>query len=190
MKTADELILEIDAIVDDPKWHPYQGYDGHKPMGSLQQSRPEFHKFIQALVEHDLIGGTCLQLGLGPSRGTSHAVWMHLFNKVVTLDEHVCKVDLVDYDGVNTHSPQAINMAKQEGPYDCLFIDAGHFYTDVNLDHQNYSPLVCTGGIIGFHDACRRPDIPIHEVWRYLEDFHPGINMITDQGIGIAWYVK
>lgn len=194
MKTADQLIKDIDAIVNDPRWKPYAGFDPPTgPTGALQQSRNEFHKFLGVLVEHELVGGPlgrCLQLGLGPSRGTSHAVWQHLFGSVVTIDENVCKVGNEDMPGVNTHDFEARRIATIMAPYDLVFIDAGHFYLDVNLDHQNYAHLCRPGGIVAFHDSCRRKDIPQHEIWKYLEDNHPDINNITDEGIGIAWYVK
>ena len=66
-------------------------------------------------------------------------------------------------------SDRVIGQAKQLGPYDLIFIDANHTYEYVKKDFENYSKLLKSGGVVGFHDVdC--PDWPgINKYWKELK---------------------
>lgn len=183
------LIGAVDDCVMSSLWSPYHGYTNSGVEAAMQQVRHEFIEFIGVLDQHNLLDGRALQLGMGLCN-CPHAVWQLLSNHTITIDTRNCMQNDLILPGLDTHSREALNFAITNGPYDVLFIDAGHIYEDVKQDHTDYAPLVRAGGIVGFHDAVHRPQHDIdHHVWRYLNDEHPFINRIGHE-VGIAWYVK
>lgn len=183
------LIGAVDDCVMSSHWHPYRGYTNSGQAAAMQQVRHEFIEFIGVLDKHAVLGGRALQLGMGLC-DCPHSVWQLLSSQTITIDTRNCKFNDNLLPGLDTHSLAAKNFALSNGPYDILFIDAGHIYEDVKQDHEDYAPMVRSGGIIGFHDAVHRPQHDIdHHVWRYLNDEHPFINRIGHE-VGIAWYVK
>lgn len=80
--------------------------------------------------------------------------------------------------------PQVIATVRELGPFDWIFIDAGHYYQEVRNDWDNYSPMVAAGGHIILHDILQHPSHPEIEVarlwreitatesnwWTYIED--------------------
>jgi predicted O-methyltransferase YrrM len=56
------------------------------------------------------------------------------------------------------------------GLVDFLFIDGDHGYTGVKKDYELYSPLVRSGGLIGFHDILPSPPETGMEVWKYWQE--------------------
>lgn len=187
---SSELVGLIDAEVHNPRWKPYCGYANSGQAAAFQQVRQEWMDFVDVLERYELTGPTkALQLGMGLS-ACSHAVW-RLLADTVTIDiQTCCAYGAEEYPILDTHTQQALTFATANGPYDILFIDAGHNYTDVEMDHRDYAPLVRKGGIVAFHDAVHRPQYDAdHHVWRYLLDHHPVINRIGHE-VGIAWYIK
>lgn len=71
-----------------------------------------------------------------------------------------------------SESEAAIVAARALGPYDYIFIDAGHKYAEVDGDFRNYWPMLRAGGLMALHDcACRDkyPNIDVGTWWRSLE---------------------
>ena len=66
-----------------------------------------------------------------------------------------------------------IEQAKAHGPYDFIFLDAGHAEHEVQADWDNYAPLVAPGGIIALHDILpgRGPQawIQVAPVWQRIQ---------------------
>lgn len=173
-------------------WHDDHRERDRSPeyLPAMQQARDEFLDLVDVLGQHDL-RGMALQLGLGECR-CSHEVWRLLFRNVITIDIAECCVDGTVMPGLDTHSAEAIETAGGLGPYDFLFIDAGHKIEDIRQDYADYAPMVRPGGIIAFHDACKRPGYEEEiDVWRFLETLAATetINMLGTE-IGIAWIIR
>jgi predicted O-methyltransferase YrrM len=62
----------------------------------------------------------------------------------------------------NSDSKRILNIVKEFGKFDLIFIDGSHEYENVKKDLENYSKLLSNNGILAVHD--------IHS----LE--HPGVN--------------
>lgn len=185
----------IDGVAYAPIYAPRRGWhDDHRHhdrtpeyLPALQQVRSEFDGLLDVLQPGPR--NRCLQLGLGEC-AASHDAWRRLFNHVLTVDlKMLLRDDLMSFEGGDTHSEDIRETAKEFGELDFLFIDAGHTFLDVCLDHAFYGPMVRSGGIIAFHDALPRPDFPEVEVWRYLENLPHEVHMIGTE-VGIAWIVK
>lgn len=187
-------ITDVDSILNDPRWAPRHGWhDDHrhndrKPeyLPALQQVRVEFFGLMEVLRGKKLLGGRALQLGMGECRA-SHAVWRLLFPKrTVTIDWAVRMRDDMESVGADTHDKSSLEFAELWGPYDFLFIDAGHKFDDVARDHADYGRLVVPGGIIAFHDAAKRPGYEEEiDVWRYLA-WGQEVTLIGSE-VGVAW---
>lgn len=80
-------------------------------------------------------------------------------------------------------------LAMLRGPYDAIFIDAGHARDDVAADWENYGPM---GRIVAFHDVCndgQRLTGP-GQVFLDLGRTHRRLTISVDprrRGIGVIW---
>lgn len=52
----------------------------------------------------------------------------------------------------NSQDPEVLQTAEDSGPYDWIFIDAGHKEWETLADWHNYSPMVAPGGVVVMHD--------------------------------------
>jgi predicted O-methyltransferase YrrM len=59
-----------------------------------------------------------------------------------------------------------VAQAKAWAPYDFIFIDAGHYYTEVKADWEAYLPLAQMRAVIALHDILTHPAHPEIEVGR------------------------
>lgn len=210
----NRLMTDVDNLIrKDGPFSPFWGWhDDHRAADgtpeyrpALQQVRSEFEALATVLADRlDLNTASALQLGSGMC-DASHHVWRILFAEVITIDWRNClrswsghssnlnkDVNATEvHPGADTHSKLARALAAARGPYDFLFIDAGHKVVDVFADHQDYGALVRPGGIIAFHDACERPGHAV-EVHDYLDAIsRRGIDVNLIQGeVGVAWIVK
>jgi predicted O-methyltransferase YrrM len=54
-----------------------------------------------------------------------------------------------------------------------LFIDAGHYYEEVEADWRHYRPFVREGGVVLFHDIVpggdQHPELQVHQLWREIQ---------------------
>lgn len=198
------LIEDVDALIAPGRYPPRWGWhDDHRRcdgtpgyLPALQQVRGEFAGLLGVLARHQLpngagslLDGRCLQLGVGES-AASHEVWQWLFGAAVTIDWNGLYSEMsVKRPGADTHSEVSRAFAERNGPYDFLFIDAGHSYDDVKTDYLDYSPMVRKGGVIAFHDSLPRKGYDEVKVWQYLEVFGDKLNQIGSE-VGIAWMAK
>ncbi len=189
--------LALNSLLNEPRWLPYYGWhDDHREQDgtefyrpAIMQVRSEFLDFVSLLRSNGVIPqvgiGRTLQLGLG-NCGASHAMWRSLMGSAFTIDRNGCSLDDELLLGADTHSREASIFAANNGPYDLLFIDAGHTFDDVAADYADYAPLVRPGGIIAFHDALPRAAYPEVEVHKFLARRLPEANIIGTE-VGIAW---
>ena len=54
---------------------------------------------------------------------------------------------------MNSNSPQAVEAATENGPYDLVYVDASHEYEAADFDVRNYGALVKPGGFLAVDDA-------------------------------------
>ena len=193
-------IEQIDEILRSDRWGVYSGWhDDHKQhdgtaeyLPAMQQVRSEFAALIDVIEEHLPRARRCLQLGIGAT-DASHAVWLALFEEVVSVDFGRTLIDAkgLHYttDGFDTHSPDARVLAEQFGSYDLLFIDGDHEHAGVALDYERFSPLVRAGGLIVFHDALERPGYAEVRVHEFLKTLPGPVHMIGSE-VGIAYLQK
>lgn len=189
----------IECLVNAPQWKPHYGFhDEHRGKDrtseyrpAVQQSRDEFYQLLDELITNSVTGygRRALQLGIGPC-ACSHRLWHSMFEQVISIDLVQCLIGSLFFPGLDTHSPDGIKFAARWAPFDFLFIDAGHRYTDVEQDYEHYSKLVRSGGIIAFHDALMRigyeNEIKVHE---FLATLSGKVTMIGTE-IGTAWMIK
>lgn len=191
-----DLLAAVDARIAPDKFPPRWGWhDDHRSrdgtpgyLPALQQVRGEFSGLLDVLkAAPGVLGGRCLQLGMGEC-DASHEVWRAMFaGGAVTLDWSGLYVDgRPRQAGGDTHDSTVGAKVVVHGPYDFLFVDAGHSFEDVRLDHRDYGPLVRKGGIVAFHDSLPRKAYEEVEVWRYLETLGDRVHQIGTE-VGIAW---
>jgi hypothetical protein len=183
------------------------------PVFGMQQVRAEIEEFTQVLVNRDLqYTGVAVEIGLGHF-GSSHFLWRHLFNKVLTveinhhrvnrfslnLEKHYGYDCLSDKKSMFVINPSASSYAvgkvySHVSNIDMLFIDGEHSYSAVLADWLLYAPLVQPGGLVAFHD-CQSTDGD-GGVKRFLEDLQQGKfvsvgkinNIIHSDNVGISYY--
>jgi cephalosporin hydroxylase len=89
----------------------------------------------------------------------------------------------------NTHLKTTLTLLKKalgKRKIDCLFLDGDHSYEGCKQDYEMYSPLVRTGGIIGFHDVAIEPGIAklfdeMPEPKELLPVFYQGIGIMRKE---------
>ncbi len=80
------------------------------------------------------------------------------------------------------------------GPFDIIFIDAGHYLAEVTRDWENYRPMVADGGLICFHDILTHPawpSIEVGQLWEQIKRDHLTFEIVADRnaewgGIGVV----
>lgn len=196
MDKNPRMITKFDAIIRSDRWAPRFGWhDDHRDhdrtpayLPAMMQVRAEVEELLGVLWANDVLGGKCLQLGMGEC-DASHAAWRTVFGRVVTLDFRVFADNEASNTGRDVRRDASRGFAALRAPFDFLLIDAGHKLDDVRADHGEYGALVRRGGIIAFHDALKRLGYEDEiDVWRYLEGV-PDVTMIGSE-VGIAWLVK
>lgn len=94
----------------------------------------------------------------------------------------------------NSKDPDVIKVAKQHGPYDCVFIDGDHSLEGVTADWENYGEL---GKMVAFHDIAHKqiPNkydelIEVHVLWDKLKTLYRHVEFIekdSTMGIGVIF---
>ncbi len=63
--------------------------------------------------------------------------------------------------------------AWRSGPFDWIFIDAGHYYHEVKADWETYRKMVADDGVIVLHDilppSSAHPEIEVNRLWREIQ---------------------
>ena len=112
----------------------------------------------------------------------------HMYDDWIT---NGCKLVVIEGD---TNSAGTINQVEDHGPYDWLFIDAGHYLPEVTADWNNYRPMVRPGGIACLHDIITHPSWPSIEVgqlWAEIKNDYDTFEIVADPraqwgGIGVV----
>lgn len=90
--------------------------------------------------------------------------WLQIADTVVSVDDEMRRAgdwaewadeagaDLVLLQGIS-QDEGIIELAREFGPYDFIFIDADHRYGSVKADWENYRDMVAPGGVLAFHDT-------------------------------------
>lgn len=94
----------------------------------------------------------------------------------------------------DSHNPRMVDAVAAYGPFDFVFVDAGHFYAEVKRDWELYSPMVKPGGMLCFHDILTHPAWPSIEVgrlWDQIKKDHKTFEIVADRnaewgGIGVV----
>ena len=90
---------------------------------------------------------------------------------------------------VDSHEQISVEIAKENGPYDAMFIDGDHSYGGALQDWQKYGSLA---KIVGFHDVASKWGIGtlwpiISESQRYTEIVDKTIQPDRRMGIGVIY---
>jgi len=140
-------------------------YDGYRDVqGALAQDKAEFWELVQRVQSIKSLTNI-LEIGV-ESGGTSY-FWNRLCGSAETPGK-VIGIDLnpnvlvtfptffadTRFIKVDSHTQEAYDLVRVEFPdqIDFLYIDGDHDYAGVRQDYEVFSPLVRSGGIIGFHD--------------------------------------
>jgi predicted O-methyltransferase YrrM len=73
----------------------------------------------------------------------------------------------------NSHAAETkerVSRLLRGEPLDYIFIDADHTYEGVSKDFQMYAPLVCSGGMVAFHDIVTHKQGTNCEVERFWNE--------------------
>jgi len=97
----------------------------------------------------------------------------------------------------DSHSPETVRHLRHilgDQKIQFLFIDGDHSYDGVRQDFEMYSPLVGSGGIIGFHDIVESPSALGGEANRFWTEIKSGFRhreIVNDErvlfGIGLLF---
>jgi len=90
-----------------------------------------------------------------------------------------------------------INLVREEGPFDFVFIDGDHTFEGIREDFMNYASL---GNIVAFHDiAAHGASLPtgenlgVPQIWNVVKELYIHTEIIdtpeglNPMGIGILW---
>lgn len=72
----------------------------------------------------------------------------------------------------DSRDPETIEQVRNAGPFDWIFIDAGHYYSEVKSDWDNYGEMATGGAIVCFHDILTNPlhpEIEVEQLWREIQ---------------------
>jgi len=190
---------DFDAVAYDGRFAPHSGwhndYESNTPyLPAIQQERSEFMAFAKVLQELG-INGKCLQIGLG-SAGAIHCCFELMFDQAWTIerDENNIGTFLSSVPGPHaiihgdSRDLETLEKARQQAPFDMLFIDGDHGYREACSDYLRYSPLVRSGGVVAFHDAFA----PEYEVRHFIADLRAhGLDVaVIGERLGIGWFQK
>jgi predicted O-methyltransferase YrrM len=91
----------------------------------------------------------------------------------------------------DSRAEQTLAEARALGPYDWLFLDAGHKADEVRPDWANYRPLVAPGGLFCLHDVAvdpeRLPTIQVAPLWQEIKRDYATLEFCEGgSGIGVV----
>jgi len=93
-------------------------------------------------------------------------------NRDLYLDWTPPNIKLVALCG-DSHAPDTGLEVWRYGPFDWIFIDAGHYYAEVAKDWDIYSQMAAPGAVVAFHDISpphpNHPEIEVQKLWREIQ---------------------
>ena len=103
-----------------------------------------------------------------------------------TLDFSNARSDM-SFIRADSHNPDTLERVKSifEEEIDFLFIDGDHTYEGVKQDYEMYSPLVRSGGLVGFHDVMYDTEIQVNRYFKEIDALKKRIDLT--HGIGIVY---
>jgi predicted O-methyltransferase YrrM len=103
-----------------------------------------------------------------------------LEEKVQVLRERGFDVEIFYGD---SHSLEAIQWARKNGPYQLVMIDGDHSYEGVRADWENYGHL---GECVAFHDIAHK-ELGVIKLWQELSSDYNGrsAEFVCPMGIGV-----
>lgn len=204
---AKTIVESANAGWQLPSWMSYgRGYGDWKPVAL--QNNLELIPFVEVLMT---MPQRIVALEIGLDRGGTHLVWKHLYERVISVDVNL--TNAVMFTSGLVHKPEATKIVVsnsqlpvtkllvaqelKDEPIDFLFIDGDHSYNAVETDYLNYAPLVCSGGIVAFHDSVGQAGVK-QFIQELTTGLHPVIKVkydiktlvAPDRKLGISYYVK
>lgn len=113
----------------------------------------------------------------------------HLYEEWVPDD-----VVLHVYEG-DSNNPGSAEAVGEHGPFDWLFIDAGHYLHEVRADWELYRPLAADRACVLFHDILpptqEHPEIEVAYLWQEIQREYETLEIVHDRsaswgGIGVV----
>ena len=104
-------------------------------------------------------------------------------------------VTLVVIDG-DSGDETTRKRAEAWGPYEWVFIDAGHYYPEVKRDWEFYGSMAAPGGVVAFHDILpptpAHPEIEVAQLWEEVKASRETTEIVADRdaewgGIGVVF---
>ncbi len=94
----------------------------------------------------------------------------------------------------DTNKPSTAKRVQEYGPFDWLFIDAGHYLPEVTADWDLYSPMVAEHGVVILHDILTHaswPSIEVGKLWDRIRQEHLTFEIVQDRdaewgGLGVV----
>lgn len=113
------------------------------------------------------------------------AVDLHHANAGLYAEWCPSTVEVIAIHGDSTLDDTA-GRVRAHGPFDWIFIDAGHLEHEVRRDWELYGPMAAADAAIVFHDIRRDdayPHIQVWPLWDELAEQHDHLVIGTDTGI-------
>lgn len=105
--------------------------------------------------------------------------------------EKKCKLYLIPDSSLSQLTLDKVKEILQDKKLDFLFIDGDHRYEAIKSDFEMYSPLVRTGGIVGFHDIGENEEGGGRRFWNEIKLNFKHKEILKDKnnekGIGILY---
>jgi predicted O-methyltransferase YrrM len=104
-------------------------------------------------------------------------------NRLMYDEWNIHNAELVVIKG-DSHKPRTFRQVRLQGPFDWVFIDAGHFLPEVTRDWEIYGPMVAPDGILFFHDILTHPawpSIEVGQLWAKIKQTHRTFEIVHDR---------
>ena len=102
-----------------------------------------------------------------------------------------CKLYLIPDSSLKQTTYDKVKEILKGKQLDFLFIDGDHRYEAIKSDYETYSPLVRTGGVIGFHDIGEREEGGGRQFWLEIKSKFKHREILMDsnkeKGIGLLY---